>query len=216
MGPNHSIIRCLTSTGHGAAAWITHSRLDTSYDSRTCRGSFSIRTNMVGHELRVGDAVLLDESQHRLGVEPAHQDRRRTHPVDRHRVVDARRVVQRRRATGTRSTASSRSAAMSACSRTLCAHEPLPSVGKRTPHRLGSSGGARRVQHLGAVRVRRRVTGVGDRVLVGPPTGELTSHRDADVDTDRRRRCARCRHRRVDEHRPRLGVLDDVERLRRE
>src|SRR6478672_5356166 len=28
MGPNHFIMRCLTSTGHGAAAWITHSRLE--------------------------------------------------------------------------------------------------------------------------------------------------------------------------------------------
>ena len=49
------------------------------------------------HELRMGDAVGLDEPQHRLGVELAHQDRGGTDPVHRHRVVDARRVVQRRR-----------------------------------------------------------------------------------------------------------------------
>ena len=48
------------------------------------------------HELGVGDTVLLDQPQHGLGIELAHQDRGRTHAVDRHRVVDARRVIERR------------------------------------------------------------------------------------------------------------------------
>ena len=48
IGPNHSIIWCLTSTGQGAAAWITHRKLETSYFSRISLGSLSIRTNIVG------------------------------------------------------------------------------------------------------------------------------------------------------------------------
>ena len=38
----------LISTGHGAAACITRSRLDTSYELRTASGSFSIRVNITG------------------------------------------------------------------------------------------------------------------------------------------------------------------------
>ena len=49
------------------------------------------------HELGVRDAVVLDEPQHGLGVELAHQDRRGADPVYGHRVVDPRRVIQRRR-----------------------------------------------------------------------------------------------------------------------
>lgn len=48
IGPNHSIMRRLTSTGQGAAAWMTHRRLETSYLSRTFAGSLSMRTNIVG------------------------------------------------------------------------------------------------------------------------------------------------------------------------
>ena len=48
IGPNHSIIRRFTSTGHGAAAWTTTRSELTSYDARTSSGSLSIRTNIVG------------------------------------------------------------------------------------------------------------------------------------------------------------------------
>ena len=48
IGPHHSIIRRLTSGAHGAAAWTTVRREDTSYLVRTSSGSFNMRTNMVG------------------------------------------------------------------------------------------------------------------------------------------------------------------------
>ncbi len=48
IGPHHSIMRCLISTGHGAAAWIAICSDDTSYFARTASGSFSMRTNIVG------------------------------------------------------------------------------------------------------------------------------------------------------------------------
>ena len=38
----------MTSTGHGAAAWIAIRMLETSYRARTSSGSLSIRTNIVG------------------------------------------------------------------------------------------------------------------------------------------------------------------------
>ena len=48
IGPHQSIICFLISTGHGAAACITRSRLDRSYEVRMDSGSFSIRVNMTG------------------------------------------------------------------------------------------------------------------------------------------------------------------------
>ena len=47
-GPHHAIIFSFTGMGHGAAAWIAQRREDMSYRARTCSGSFSMRTNMVG------------------------------------------------------------------------------------------------------------------------------------------------------------------------
>ena len=96
MGPNQSIIWCLTSTGHGAAAWITHRKLETSYFSPDRLGQLEHAHEHRRHELGVGDPVGLDQPQHGLGVELAHDDRRGTDPVDRHRVVDAGGVVHRR------------------------------------------------------------------------------------------------------------------------
>ena len=48
IGPHQSIIACFTSTGHGAAAWTTAFRLDTSYSARSASESLSMRTNIVG------------------------------------------------------------------------------------------------------------------------------------------------------------------------
>src|SRR5262245_17594044 len=48
IGPHHSIIWRLTSTGHGAAACTTDASEDRPYLVRVSLGSFSIRTNIVG------------------------------------------------------------------------------------------------------------------------------------------------------------------------
>ena len=48
IGPHHSIICNLISTGHGAAAWIAHRCDDKSNCVRSASGSFSMRTNIVG------------------------------------------------------------------------------------------------------------------------------------------------------------------------
>ena len=153
-----------------------------------------------GDELRVSDAVSLNELQHCLGVEPAHQDRRRTHPVHGHRVVDPRCVVQRRgRQIDARRC---HRVSLRKCLLQNALRPRTGAVGRQgPPHRLGSAGGARRVEHLGAVGVGRRGNGGGDGVLVGPPSGKVASDCDADVDTvgDALREI---HHRRVDEHRP--------------
>ncbi len=47
-GPSHSIIRRLTSAGHGAALWITDRSELVSYPARTALGSASSRRNWVG------------------------------------------------------------------------------------------------------------------------------------------------------------------------
>ena len=46
--PHQAIILCLTSIGHGAAAWIMWRRDVTSYLPRTSSGSASRRWNWVG------------------------------------------------------------------------------------------------------------------------------------------------------------------------
>ncbi len=96
MGPNQSIIWCLTSTGQGAAAWITHRRLETSYLLRTASGSLSIRTNIVGTNWAWVTRWVSISRSTVSASNFAHDDRRGPDTVDRHGVVDAGRVVQRR------------------------------------------------------------------------------------------------------------------------
>ena len=97
IGPNHSIIRRFTSTGHGAAAWTTTSQ----------RAHVVRRADVVGqlehphehrrHHLRVGDPVALDRPQRGLGVELLHHHQRAAERVDHAAEAQRRRVVDRRR-----------------------------------------------------------------------------------------------------------------------
>ena len=71
--PHHSIILCLTSTGHGAAAWIMCRSDDTSYLARVSSGRASRRWNWVGTMWERGHPVLLDELEHLLGDPLVHE-----------------------------------------------------------------------------------------------------------------------------------------------
>ena len=48
IGPSQSIICRFTSTGQGAAAWITSFSVERSWAVRSASGNFSRRMNMVG------------------------------------------------------------------------------------------------------------------------------------------------------------------------
>ena len=99
------------------------------------------------YELGVGDPVGLDQTQHGLGVELVHDDRRGTDAVDRHRVVDACGVVQRRGGE-----VHAGRAHFVAVSQRHLQHRLRPgaiAVGRERPaDRLRPSRGARRVEHL--------------------------------------------------------------------
>ena len=74
IGPHHSIIRRFTSGAHGAAAWTTVRREDTSYMVRTSSGSFNMRTNMVGTNWAWVTLCSSDQGETVLGVEVLHDD----------------------------------------------------------------------------------------------------------------------------------------------
>ncbi len=96
IGPHQSIILRFVSTEHGAAACSTTFCDDRSYLLRTSSGSFSMRTNIVGHPLRVRDVVLLDQRERLLGIEVLHHDDGAAEAHRAHRIEQRRRVVQRR------------------------------------------------------------------------------------------------------------------------
>ena len=133
------------------------------------------------HKLGVGDPVGLDEPQHGFGVELAHDDRRGADPVDRHRVIDPGGVVHRR---GGQVHAGS--VHLVAAGQRYLQHRLCPravAVGRQHPaNGFGPARGARRVQHLGSVRHRRRVACRAQGVLIGIPARKASPHHDVHLD----------------------------------
>jgi hypothetical protein len=86
----------LTSGGHGAAAWTTARREETSAAARTSAGRPQEPHEHRGHELGVGDAVRGDEVEQGRGVEALHDHHGPAELVDAHAEAQRRGVVQRR------------------------------------------------------------------------------------------------------------------------
>ena len=71
--PHHSIILCLTSTGHGAAAWIMCCSEDMSYLARVSSGRARSRWNWVGTMCEVVTRYCSMSREHLLGDPLVHQ-----------------------------------------------------------------------------------------------------------------------------------------------
>ena len=132
------------------------------------------------HELGVGDPVGLDQTQHGLGVELAHDDRRGADAVDRHRVVHAGGVIQR--CGGEVHADRAHSVAVGQRHLQDRLRPGAVAVGRERPaNGLGPARGARRVEHLRSVRQRRRFARRRQGILVGSPAGQLAPDGDVDV-----------------------------------
>ena len=169
------------------------------------------------HELRVGDAVALDQLQALPRVEPLHDDDRRAEALHRHRVHEWRGMVEwcRRQEYG-------------AGSGTV-APDPLRDLhrrrrriterraGQRLAHAFGAAGRAGRVEHLPALalvapRLRRRLA---EDVAVALEPGERARGGDAHRDAREVERCDDIGHRGGAHQRACPAVVEDVLHLRR-
>ena len=176
IGPNQSIIWCFTSTGQGAAACRTHSRLETSYLARTSSGSFSMRTNMVGTNWAWVTRYCSISCSTPSGSNLRIRIDRGPHPVHGHGVVHPGGVVQR--GGGQVDTRYPHPVPVAQGSFEYGLGPRTVRFGEGTSHCLGPARRTGRVQHLAAVRPLRHHLGRRRRVFVGPPTGQWFAYRD--------------------------------------